>query len=69
MAPTEENRLIVGTGPERTALAQRAQRLGVAARVRFAGLVPNIDLRWWYSAADILVLCSSREGWANVQLV
>jgi glycosyltransferase involved in cell wall biosynthesis len=30
--------------------------------------VPNEQLKWWYSAADALVLCSSREGWANVLL-
>src|SRR5690606_34513122 len=26
------------------------------------------DLKWWYSAADALALCSSREGWPNVLL-
>ena len=40
----------------------------MAARVQFAGQVPNDQLKWWYSAADALVLCSSREGWANVLL-
>lgn len=60
--------IIVGEGPERRALADRAARLGVLDRVRFAGAVPNHELRWWYSAADGLLLCSSREGWANVLL-
>jgi glycosyltransferase involved in cell wall biosynthesis len=36
--------------------------------VRFAGMIPQTELKWWYSAADILLLCSSREGWANVLL-
>ena len=40
----------------------------MAARVQFAGQVPNDQLKWWYSAADALLLCSSREGWANVLL-
>ena len=45
-----------------------ADSLGVAARVTFVGLVAQADLAWWYSAADALALCSSREGWANVLL-
>ena len=60
--------VIAGSGPERAALQALAQTLGVAPRVRFVGSVPNEDLRWWYSAADALALCSSREGWANVLL-
>jgi teichuronic acid biosynthesis glycosyltransferase TuaC len=59
---------IVGTGPERRALESLAAKLGVAVRVHFAGMIPQTELRWWYSAVDILLLCSSREGWANVLL-
>jgi glycosyltransferase involved in cell wall biosynthesis len=60
--------LIAGSGPEETALKALAARLGVAERIRWVGVVPQIDLKWWYSAADALTLCSSREGWANVLL-
>jgi len=60
--------VIAGSGPERGNLEQLAKRLNVASRVRFAGQIANEDLKWWYSAADALVLCSSREGWANVLL-
>lgn len=59
---------IVGTGPEKRALESLAARLGLTARVHFAGMIPQAELRWWYSAVDILLLCSSREGWANVLL-
>ena len=45
-----------------------AARLGVATAVVFAGAVPQDELRQWYSAADLLVLASSREGWPNVLL-
>jgi glycosyltransferase involved in cell wall biosynthesis len=60
--------LIVGEGGERAALEQRAASLGVADRVRLVGAVPHADLPRYYSAADALVLASSREGWANVLL-
>lgn len=59
---------IVGEGEQRASLEAQARRLGVADRVIFVGAVPQGDLKWWYSAADALVLCSSREGWANVLL-
>lgn len=67
MAP-DVSLLIVGEGPERPALEDQVRRLGLGARVRFAGMVAQQDLKWWYSAADALALCSSREGWANVLL-
>jgi glycosyltransferase involved in cell wall biosynthesis len=60
--------LIAGAGPEEAALKDLARRVGVADRLRWAGVVPQAELKWWYSAADVLALCSSREGWANVLL-
>lgn len=60
--------VLVGDGPERAALAGLAARLGVADRVRFAGTKPHAELPRWYTAADVMVLASSREGWANVLL-
>ncbi|HTZ69506.1 MAG TPA: glycosyltransferase [Acetobacteraceae bacterium] len=60
--------LIAGEGPEREDLAALAARLGVADRVVFLGAWPHADLARLYSAADISVLASEREGWANVLL-
>ena len=60
--------VIVGTGEQRQQLERHARERGVHARVTFAGAVPNDQLARWYSAADVLVLASSREGWANVLL-
>lgn len=60
--------LIAGAGPEEAALKNLAKRLGVADRLCWVGVVPQTELKWWYSAADVLALCSSREGWANVLL-
>ncbi len=60
--------VIVGQGPERRRLEARARERGVVQRVTFAGAVPNAQLAAWYSAADVFVLASRREGWANVLL-
>lgn len=60
--------VIVGDGDMRVALEQLARDQGVDASVTFAGAVPQPDLKRWYSAADVFVLASSREGWANVLL-
>jgi teichuronic acid biosynthesis glycosyltransferase TuaC len=68
LLPPDVRLLIAGGGPDRNALQRQAEQLGVAERVQFVGVVPQADLKWWYSAADILALCSSREGWANVLL-
>ncbi|HET9250782.1 MAG TPA: glycosyltransferase [Candidatus Eisenbacteria bacterium] len=60
--------VIVGAGPLRAALEERAHARGVADAVRFAGEVPHAALGDWYSAADALCLVSEREGWPNVLL-
>jgi teichuronic acid biosynthesis glycosyltransferase TuaC len=60
--------LIAGQGPEEQRLRATARDAGVEDRVRFLGRVPHDRLRDVYTAADLLVLASSREGWANVLL-
>jgi teichuronic acid biosynthesis glycosyltransferase TuaC len=60
--------VVVGDGAERANLQDRCKRLGLSGRVTFTGAQPNADLWRWYSAADVLILASSREGWANVLL-
>ena len=64
----DDDVLTPGDGPDRGKLAALAQELGVADRVRLLGPVPQTELRTYYGAADLLVLASSREGWANVLL-
>lgn len=59
---------IVGDGPMRHELAALAQRLGVADRVVFLPVMEQAQLRGVYSAADILLVTSLREGWPNVVL-
>lgn len=60
--------VIVGEGEERANLLELAKRLGVETRLTLTGALPNAELLQWYSAADVLILASSREGWANVLL-
>lgn len=60
--------LIVGEGPERERLQALAAQRGVQDRVSLLGARPHASLPDFYSAADALVLASSREGWANVLL-
>ncbi len=60
--------LIVGEGPERGRLESLIARSGLGDRVRLLGARPHAELPAFYSAADALVLASSREGWANVLL-
>lgn len=66
--PMETMLVIAGKGPDLAQLQTLAKRLSVQDRVIFAGQIENAELKRWYSAADALVLCSSREGWANVLL-
>lgn len=60
--------LIAGDGPEKARLQALASAIGVAERVNFLGSVRPEDMAQLYSAGDILILASSREGWANVLL-
>ena len=60
--------VIAGEGPEEGRLRAVAESVGVGDRIRFAGRIEHTQLPRYYSAADVLVLASSREGWPNVLL-
>ena len=64
--------LVVGgssaEGDLRATLERQANILGVAERVHFLGARAPEDLRWPLSAADVFVLPTRNEGWANVIL-
>ncbi|MCK0509221.1 glycosyltransferase [Aromatoleum anaerobium] len=64
--------LIVGgasaEGDWRARLEQSVQELGLADAVRFLGVVEPDDLKLPLSAADVFVLATRNEGWANVFL-
>ncbi len=60
--------LIAGDGEEFDRLRHQVERLGLGGRVSFLGALDQDELARVYNAADIMVLASSREGWANVLL-
>lgn len=64
--------LVVGgpcpEGDMSQALREQAAGLGLADRVHFLGTIPPEELKWPLSAADIFVLSTRNEGWANVIL-
>jgi teichuronic acid biosynthesis glycosyltransferase TuaC len=59
---------VIGSGPELLALKSLGLACGLSGRLDFIGHVPQANLPIYYSAADMLVLASSREGWPNVLL-
>ena len=54
--------LIVGDGPERAALEQQAQSLGVADRVIFVGAVLPAEVPRYYALGDVFVSASTSEA-------
>ncbi len=64
--------LVVGGDPDSDELVGElgalARSVGIAERVTFAGAVPQQDLPWYYSAADVLVLPSHYESFGMVAL-
>lgn len=64
--------LIVGgasaEGDMRAELDAQVAALGLADRVHFLGTLAPDELKWPLSAADVFVLATRNEGWANVFL-
>jgi glycosyltransferase involved in cell wall biosynthesis len=60
--------VIVGEGPERDHIEMLVRERKVADRVRLLGRMPQDRLPEIYSAADLLLLVSTHEGWPNVLL-
>ncbi|MCG2831509.1 MAG: glycosyltransferase family 4 protein [Desulfobacteraceae bacterium] len=57
---------IIGEGYFRPSLERQIEALNLTQHVTLVGECPNTELKFWYSAADVFCLASSREGWANV---
>jgi len=59
---------IAGNGPDLNQLKAQVKTLGLENNVKFLGSLSQPELNKWFKAADVTVLASSREGWANVLL-
>ncbi len=59
---------VIGAGEEQHNLNALVERLGCQNKVRFLGAMGQTELATHYGSADLLVLASDREGWANVLL-
>lgn len=57
---------ILGEGEYRSELEALIRKCGMQSQVTLVGKVPNEELHFWFSAAYLSCLASSREGWANV---
>ena len=53
---------VVGDGPLRSELEERAEQLGIRDAVRFAGAAEPADVPRWLRACDAACLVSSEEG-------
>ncbi|MGP9537518.1 glycosyltransferase family 4 protein [Brachybacterium sp. AOP43-C2-M15] len=53
--------VLVGGGPYRTELEERARSLGIEDRVRFAGVVEPSEVQRWYRMGDVFVGASLSE--------
>lgn len=58
--------ILVGGGPDRSALERQARRLGVDGRVRFMGAIPQPLMPSFYAAADVTLHTAELEGLSNV---
>lgn len=56
--------VVIGAGPLAAALAARAERLGIGARVRWLGARPHAEVRQWLRRASVLCLpsCTATNG-------
>jgi glycosyltransferase involved in cell wall biosynthesis len=59
----ESRLVVVGEGSARSALEERARRLGMSEHVRFTGFVSEPDKIGWLRRAAVLVNTSEKEGW------
>lgn len=57
---------ILGDGPEKKALRNQAESLGIDKRIKFQGQVE--DVKKYYVNSDILLMASRHEGFPNVLL-
>lgn len=60
--------VIGGHGPNKSEYESQAAELGVRKRLSLPGYIPNDELKYWMSAADLFVFPSYSESFGIVQL-
>jgi len=60
----EWNLVLIGNGPERSNLEEKARTLGVEGRVTFTGALSHAEVFGWYEASDAFVLNTSFESFS-----
>jgi glycosyltransferase involved in cell wall biosynthesis len=60
--------VLVGEGPQQSALEERARALGLGDSVRFVGYVPQNETAAWYRTANVFALSSDFDNSPNVVL-
>lgn len=58
--------MIIGEGPERTNLENKAKELGIEHNIRWFGAIPQEDVFKLYSVMDVLVVPSLYEGFGLI---
>lgn len=67
--PTDALRIVlIGDGPQQAEIRQRIQALQLETIVELRGWVLQDELKWWYSAADALLMPSWNEPLGRVML-
>ena len=59
---TESQLIVVGDGPARASLADRAEQLGLVDRIEWLGFQPPAEVLHWLGTADVFCLPSFAEG-------
>lgn len=57
---------IIGDGPELSRMHETADKLRIADRLTFHGVLPNAEVLRLISQSDLLVLPSKKDGWGAV---
>ena len=65
LLPQEVKLLVLGTGPDETALREHAEKLNVSERIQFLGQKSHEELPRYLNASDIFIRPSRSEGMGN----
>ena len=60
--------VVLGEGPERTALEEKVRRAGWAARIRFTGAVSHREVYRWLQGSEIYVSLNRNGALSNINL-